>query len=173
MRFGILVILIATLLTGGCATTKSHEPATSIGPFNTFSGRLIAIEPNRRWQVLVDWDGTPDKGVVRLTHAASNRIVKVTWGLEGMQILDNADRNHQWRSVSKETLFENGIILPPGQFAQILSGQMPDGIINKGNGEWEGRIDGSFLRIKWLEKQQRLELIDMTHGRTAILIIQP
>jgi len=173
MRFGIFALLIITLFTSGCATTKLHGPTTSIGPFNTFTGRLIVIEPTRRWQVLVNWDGTPDNGIVRLTHAATNRIVQVAWDHEAMQIRDNADRSHQWKSVSKQTLYENGIILPPQQLAQILSGQMPDGIVEKRGGEWEGRIDGSFLRIKWLDEQRRLELIDMTHGRTAILMIQP
>ncbi|HKI60219.1 MAG TPA: lipoprotein insertase outer membrane protein LolB [Mariprofundaceae bacterium] len=173
MRFGIPALLIITLLSGGCATTKTHEPVTSIGPFNTFTGRLIVIEPTRRWQVIVDWNGVPDKGVVRLTHAASNRIVQVAWDHENMQIRDNADRSHQWKSVSKQTLSENGIILPPQQLARILSDDMPGDLIEKRPGEWEGRIDASFLRIKWSEKQQRLELTDMTHGRTAILIIQP
>ena len=173
MRSGIFALLIFTLLTSGCATTKPHEPATSIGPFNTFTGRLIVIEPTRRWQVIVDWTGTPAEGIVRLTHAATNRIVQVAWDHEAMQIRDNADHSHQWRNVSKQTLSENGIILPPHQMAQILSGDMPVELVEKRDGEWEGRIDDSFIRIKWLDEQQRLELIDMTHGRTAILIIQP
>jgi len=173
MRLGIFALLITTLLTTSCATTKPHAPDTSIGPFNTFTGRLIVIEPTRRWQVLVNWDGTPDKGIVRLTHAASNRIVQVVWDHEAMQIRDNTDRSRQWRSVNKQALSENGIILPPQQLARILSGDMPDGLIEKRHGEWEGRVDASFLRIKWFDKQQRLELTDMTNGRTAILIIQP
>jgi len=173
MRLGIFALLMITLFTNGCATTKPHEPATSIGPFNTFTGRLIVIEPARRWQVIIDWNGTPIEGTVRLTHAASNRIVQVAWDPEVMQIRDNADRSQQWINVSKEALSENGIILPPQQLAQILSGSMPVELVEKRSGEWEGRIDGSFIRIKWLDEQQRLELIDMTHGRTAILIIQP
>ncbi len=175
MRVGVIAVLVTTLLlTAGCTTiSKPLVPAISIGPFNEFSGRLIVIEPTRRWQVLVDWDGTPEKGVVRLTHAASNRIVKVAWNGETMQILDNADRSHHWKVVNKQMLFDQGIILPPTQLARILSGYMPEGMTEKRVGEWEGRLDDSFLRIKWIENQQRLTLTDMTHGRTAILIIQP
>ena len=174
MRFGVVpIVLMITLLIGGCATTKPLASSTAIGPFTTFSGRLIVIEPTRRWQVIVDWNGTPDRGNVRLTHAASNRIVQVKWNDAQTRILDNADQNRQWRIVSGQTLAEKGIILPPQQLAHILSGEMPAGLVEKQQGEWEGRVDGTFLRIKWLDERQRLELIDITHGRTATLIIHP
>lgn len=173
MKFRAAVIAMVALLIGGCATTKPHESPTVIGPFITFSGRLIVIEPTRRWQVIVDWNGTPEEGDVRLTHAASNRIVLVKWDNENILILDNADQSGSWRSISGEALAEKGIILPPRQLARILSGEMPAGLIEKQHGEWEGRIDDSFLRIKWFDEKQHLELIDVTHGRTATLIINP
>lgn len=174
MRFRVAIVLTAALLIGGCATTtKPHISSSSIGPFTTFSGRLIVIEPARRWQVIVNWNGTPERGDVRLTHAASNRIVQVRWNDTHIQILDNADESRSWRNVSGEALAEKGIILPPRQLAYILSGEMPAGVIEKQQGEWEGKVDDSFLRIQWLNEKQRLELTDVTHGRRAILIINP
>lgn len=173
MKLRVAVALMLTLLVAGCVTTKRDISPASIGPFTTFSGRLIVIEPTRRWQVIVDWNGTPEKGDVRLTHAASNRIVLVKWDDEKTLILDNSDQSRSWRSISGEALAEKGIILPPRQLARILSGEMPAELIEKQHGEWEGRIDNSFLRIKWFDEKQRLELIDVTHGRTATLIINP
>lgn len=173
MKSPVISAIIAALLITACATTGQHKKADLIGPYTTFSGRLIVIEPARRWQVMVNWDGTPEKGVVRLTHAASNRIVQFSWHHDSILMLDNQSPIHEWRSVNREEIISNGIILLPQQLASILSGSLPETLIQKKPGEWEGRLNGTFLRIKWLASNHRLELMDITHGRKSILIIQP
>ncbi|MES0372047.1 MAG: hypothetical protein ABUK11_07180 [Mariprofundaceae bacterium] len=176
MRFritNIIPAIIAALMVSACATTGQHHKESVIGPYTTFSGRLIVIEPARRWQAVLNWDGTPEKGELRLTHAASNRIVKLSWHHDSIRILDNQSPVHEWRGISGEELVSNGIILPPQQLALILSGNMPKRLIQKKPGTWEGKLNEAFLRIKWSAEKQRLELMDITHGRKAILIIQP
>lgn len=170
---GIITAIIAALLVSACATTVQHHRESVIGPYTTFSGRLIVIEPARRWQVMLNWDGTPEKGIARLTHAASNRIVQLSWNHETIQILDNQSPVREWKNVSEEEIISNGIILPPQQIAAILSGSLPETLIQKKPGEWEGKLNGAYLRVRWSAEKNRLELLDITHGRKAILIIQP
>jgi len=145
----------------------------SIGPYSKFSGRLIVIEPTRRWQVLVNWDGTPERGLIRLTHAASNRIIQLSWHDDITHILDNRDPAGEWKAVTKEEIIKQGVILPPQQLALILSGKLPKSFIQKKPGRWQGKINKTFLKIKWSAEKHKLELMDITHGRQAILIIQP
>ncbi len=173
MKPSAIAVIIAALWMTACATTGPYKEDLVIGPYTAFSGRLIVIEPARRWQVMVNWNGTPEKGLVRLTHAASGRIVQISWHHDTIRILDNQAPEQKWRTVHREELISNGIILPPQQLASILSGQLPEMLVRKRPGEWEGKINGIFLRIKWSPGNHRLELIDITHGRTAIIIIQP
>lgn len=173
MRIPAFLMLIATLLFTGCATTGQHRPAaTEIGPYSTFAARLVVIDAARRWQVMVDWNGTPEQGALRLTHAASNRIIRIRWHHDGIQMLDNQDRTQNWRSISVSELYSHGVILPPQQLSRILMGDIPGALIQKSSGDWEGRLNGTFIRIRWSAGKQRLELTDITHGRKAILIIQ-
>ncbi|MDX8402934.1 MAG: hypothetical protein R8K54_00820 [Mariprofundaceae bacterium] len=173
MKLPALAAIMVALLITACATTGQHKKTGVIGPYTTFSGRLIVIEPARRWQVMVNWDGTPNKGVVRLTHAASHRIVKISWHHDAILMLDNQSPIHEWRAVNSEEVISSGIILPPQQLASILSGNLPESLLQKKPGEWKGKLNGAFLRIRWSADSHRLELMDITHGRKAILIIQP
>lgn len=158
------------LLIGGCAVTK--QPAeTSIGPYTKFSGRLLVIDASRRWQVLIDWDGTPEQGRVRLLHGASNRIVNIEWADHSIRFQDNLALQHGWRLISPQQLQELGIILPPQQIALILTGNLPPSFARRGDGEWEGNFNATHLRIQWFPESRRLELTDVTHGRKAILTI--
>jgi len=172
MRAAAIIILFAASLMSACATTGQHAAEAVISPYTTFSGRLIVIEPARRWQVIVDWNGTPEQGVVRLTHAASNRIVKLSWHHDTTLMLDNRNPDKEWTSITDREMADNGIILPPQKLALILAGKLPETLTRKGSDEWEGKINGIFLRLKWLDEKHRLELLDITHGRKAILIIQ-
>jgi len=164
--------ILLTVLMSACATIKPHETALSIGPYQNFTGRLMVIEPTRRWQVMIYWNGTPEEGVARLTHAASNRIIQLSWHHETMLMLDNQSPGQAWKSITSEEMASNGIILPPQKLALILTGKLPKTLVWKSRGKWEGKINGIFLHVKWSDEKHRLELTDITHGRKAILIIE-
>ncbi|MDT8375914.1 MAG: lipoprotein insertase outer membrane protein LolB [Mariprofundaceae bacterium] len=166
------VILLAALMSA-CATIKPHETVSSIGPYQNFSGRLMVIEPSRRWQVMVHWDGQPDRGQVRLTHAVSNRIILVSWEGEQIRMADNQNPADGWKLVNHSQLRSTGIILPPQQLAMILNGRVPAPLKEQKPNLWRGKIDGALILLKWTEEQKRLAITDITHGREVILIIQP
>lgn len=165
-------LLAAVLLLGGCATHRPTTEAQGIGPYTDFSARLIVIDSARRWQVSVQWNGTPEQGEARILHAASNRIVRIAWQGDRIMLLDNLAPDRGWAPISEQQLQAHGIILPPGQIARILSGNMPPELVRKKNGEWEGKLSGTLLHIRWIGQAQRVELTDVTHGRKAILIIE-
>jgi len=166
-------VILLTAIISGCATIQPDEPPSSIGPYQTFSGRLIVIEPNRRWQVLIHWNGQPEQGEVRLTHAASNRIVLLSWHGAQMRISDNQNPTPGWRHVDNDQLHAMGIILPPQKLAMIFSGKIPSSLKEKEPNLWRGKIGNSLIRLKWINKRNRLEITDITHGREAILMIRP
>jgi len=165
------------LLSGGCASTSKHQPdapakAVSIGPYPAFSGRLIVIEPTRRWQVLITWEASqPEHGWLRITHAATGTVVELRWQAESMQIRDN--REPQWRQIGLEQLSKHGIVIPPQALAAILLGHMPDRFKSTDDQTWESRESGSLIRLRWQQQSHKLIMIDMKHGRKATLIIQP
>lgn len=170
MKRAINIALISLLL-AGCVTSWQLQEQSTIGPFTQFSGRLIIIDSAHRWQVLIDWNGTPESGSARLTHAASNRIISIQWRQDSIRLQDNLDPARQWRSVSADALQKHGVILPPKEIARILSGDMPDSLSSKHQNEWEGDIADTHVRIRWFPDSRRLELMDVSHGRKAILII--
>jgi len=158
-------------LMSACATIKPHETSSSIGPYQSFTGRLIVIEPNRRWQVIIHWNGQPERGEVRLTHAASNRIVILSWEGEEMRMSDNQNPTRGWHHIDSNQLNAMGIILPPQQLAMIFSGEIPRSLKQKEPNLWRGKIGNALIRLKWIEQRKRLEITDITHGREAILMI--
>ena len=166
------VILLAALISS-CATIKPHQSVSSIGPYQNFTGRLIVIEPARRWQVIIHWDGQPDRGQVRLTHAASNRIVLVSWDGKEIRMSDNRDPVDGWKIIDHSHLQSMGIILPPQQLAMILNGTIPHSLKEQKPNLWKGKINGALLVLKWTEERRRLEITDIAHGREAVLVIQP
>jgi len=170
MKRAINIALISLLL-AGCVTSRQLQEQSTIGPFTQFSGRLIIIDSAHRWQVLIDWNGTPESGSARLTHGASNRIVNIQWRQDRIRLQDNLDPARQWRNVSADELQKQGIILPPAAIARILSGDMPASLSSKHQNEWEGAIGDTSVRIRWFPDSKRLELTDVSHGRKAILII--
>jgi len=169
--------LIITLLLSlsSCATRPDNQgtanmPA-SIGPYSDFSGRLIVIEPKRRWQVLLKWQTeTAEQGKVRLTHAATNRVVELQWQHEHIQVRDN--EHPDWQIIGQQKLTELGIVLPPQQLASILLGNMPAHFKRKNDNTWESRQTGDLIRLHWQAKRQKLSMTDLKHGRQATLFIQ-
>ncbi|MFQ5518540.1 MAG: lipoprotein insertase outer membrane protein LolB [Mariprofundus sp.] len=148
-----------------------HTPV-SIGPFATFSGRLIVIEPTRRWQVALTWQAEkPELGQLRITHAATATVVELRWQGQQMQVRDNQQPG--WRHIGPEQLSEHGIVIPPQQLAAILLGQMPVHFRAKKPGNWESTAHGHLIRLRWQQSANKLTMTDIKHGRKATLIIQP
>ncbi len=168
----MLVLLMLT----GCATvsdkhTKSRPEQVSIGPYSDFSGRLIVIEPNRRWQVSLTWRATePDLGWLRIAHAASGVVVELRWQQAKMQLRDQ--RNPLWRMVTINELAEQGIIIPPQELASILLGQMPARFVRRDESTWDSKTAAGIVRLQWQAQSQRLTMTDLKHGRRATLLIE-
>ncbi|MDQ6982334.1 MAG: lipoprotein insertase outer membrane protein LolB, partial [Mariprofundus sp.] len=154
-----------------------HKPVvsvtpTSIGPYSTFSGRLIVIESTKRWQVSLKWQASrAEQGWLRITHAATGTVVELRWQSKTMQIRDN--QQPVWRHIELEKLSEHGIIIPPHELAAILLGQMPAHFRQKSEQVWETRQSGYLIRLRWQQELRKLTITDMKHGRIAVLKIQP
>ena len=186
-----LLCLLAGLLLPGCA---GHGPqqagswldraggadkpsaAVLIGPYADFSGRLIVIEPKRRWQVLLKWRAdTPERGWLRITHAATATVVELGWQGDRMVVRDN--QQPDWRRITQSELSSQGIVIPPRQLAAVLLGQMPPEFhfTGKRTGQqtWESREHGQRIILRWQPESRRLTMTDMKQGRKASLMIQP
>ncbi len=172
-----IVCMAAMLLLGSCAVTSQHQPdepakAVSIGPYPSFSGRLIVIEPTRRWQVLINWKADqPDHGWLRISHAVTGTVVELRWQGKAMQIRDN--REPAWKALGLEQLSVHGIVIPPQMLAAILLGHIPEYFKQTGEQRWESRQSGSLIRLRWQPRVHKLTMTDMKRGRKAMLIIQP
>jgi len=169
------LVALAMLALSSCASLPGKagegEPST-IGPYHQFTGRLIVIEPSRRWQVLVNWQaGSRHQGRLRLTHAATGRVVELEWQHERMRVRD--DSHPEWQEISRQQLAEEGIVIPPEQLAAILLGRVPAHFKRKNGTTWEGKQNGGLIRLEWKAEQKKLAITDITHGRTATLFIQP
>ena len=166
------LLILALFTIPSCATLSGKPQATSIGPYSQFNGRLIVIEPSRRWQVLLKWQAeSQEQGWLRLTHAATGKVVEFQWLFEQMHIRDNS--HPEWQPIGRQKLAEQGIVIPPQQLASILLGAMPAHFKRKNGNIWESRKGGNLIRLQWQAEQQKLSMTDMAHGRTATLIIQP
>jgi len=164
--FGIAVLLLFT----ACATLPEQAGAPGIGPYSAVSGRLLVMEPARRWQVMLDWKAdSPSSGQARLTHAASGTVVELRWQGNDIRLRDS--NAPDWRRVSPAQLAEHGIVISPYTLSRFLAGRIPSGFRKTGSNAWESRQDGAPLRVSWKPGEQRLEISDIRHGRRAILII--
>jgi len=170
-----MLCLVIILAVSGCASISSHKtnvPVTSvaIGPYPSFSGRLIVIEPTKRWQVLLKWQASnPEHGWLRITHAATGTVIELRWQGRIMQIRDN--QQPSWRPIEPEALSEHGIIIPPHDLAAILLGKMPAHFKQKSEQIWESMESGHLIRLRWQQERNRLTITDMKYGRKAILNI--
>lgn len=169
------IALVALLVVAGCATTAGHHDgadaeAVSIGPYPALTGRLVVIEPNRRWQVLLSWRASqPERGWLRITHAASGVVIELRWHQQQMLLRDNRDPD--WRLVTSAELSEQGIILPPQEMAAILLGQMPARFVRRNASTWESHTGTGIVRLQWQADAHRLTMTDLKHGRRAMLLI--
>jgi len=161
------------LILAGCATDHRVRVAeqVSIGPYPAFTGRLIVIEPTKRWQVLLTWRAsTPDHGWLRITHAATNTVIELRWQGGTMELRDN--RQPAWHPVGRARLSEHGIVIAPQELAAILLGQMPAHFHKISDNRWESS-SGAPIRLQWMQQSHKLIMSDIKHGRKATLIIQP
>ncbi len=164
------VVLILT----GCATGQraSETEQVSIGPYPALTGRLIVMEPTKRWQVLLTWRAaTPDHGWLRLTHAATNTVIELRWQGGAMELRDN--RQPAWHAVDRTSLSEHGIVIAPQELATILLGRMPAHFQKVSVNRWKSMNNGAVIQLQWVPQAHRLMMTDLKHGRKATLIIQP
>ena len=173
IRTVVMAVLAISLLAGCATVSKTPEPTTPvIGPYPAFSGRLLVIEPNKRWQVSIDWHAEqPDTGELRLTHAASGTVIELNWQKPDMQLRDS--RHPRFRSLASAELAAQGLFLPPWTLASILLGNMPPEFEETRTGEWQAHLNDALVRLQWQQQEKRLTLTDITHGRQATLIITP
>jgi len=157
--------LAGILLLAGCAGTTPHladKPAraVTIGPYPAFSGRLIVIETTKRWQVLLNWQAQdPQRGQMRITHAATGTVVELRWQGRVMQVRDN--RQPDWREIGMEQLSDQGIVIAPQELASILLGHMPAHFKQKNEHSWESHQSGSLIRLLWKPQSHTLIMTDM------------
>jgi len=151
--------------------TMSKQQSSAIGPYSNFSGRLIVIDPSRRWQVSVDWQADKaESGKLRLSHAFSSTVVDFRWTDAYMEIRDS--KFPYWRHIEQQELTEHGIMLPPIQLASILLGNIPSHFHEKKQNTWESMDSGDLIRLHWQAESRKLTISDLKHGRIAKLIIQ-
>ncbi len=175
LSFILLLNACASLSAGKASNTSSAASKTSttlsIGPYASFSGRLIVFDPSRRWQVSIDWQATQvHTGKLRLTHALSGTVVDFRWADNRMQVRD--DKAPYWRSIQQHELTELGIVLPPTQLASILLNQTPEHFHQIKTDTWESMDSGSPIRLRWQKKLHTLTINDVKQHRTARLIIK-
>ncbi len=138
-----------------------------------FDGKLLVIEPTRRWQVLIHWEADLTQGKTRLTHIATSRIIELKWNHKHTYIRDNQTQHGQWREINHDVLMQYGIVLPPQMLSKILHNQIPSSLQTKDHEMWQGKLYGNSIRLSWKHNRHQLIITDISHGRTAILRIQP
>jgi len=166
LRYG-LQLLVLVLLATSCV--KHSDTPHKFKPITAFSGRLLVISPEKRFQVDVDWQGVSEKGQLRLTHGLSGRVVDVVWLGRHMRWRDSS-QSQQWRELKEKDLLDIGVLLPPWTLAKVFARHMPRSMQAKGNGVWQGVWDTVSLKIKWIDGQRRVEITDMKHGRRVVVI---
>ena len=168
-----LIVIVAVALLSGCAKQGSVTDSPAIiGPYTNFSGRLIVMEPTRRWQVIMQWHADkPDRGNVRLSHAATGTVVEFRWAGRQMQVRDS--NAWLWKEINAEQLGSHGIVIPPQQLAAILLGNIPSHFTEKKTDLWESINNDHAIRLQWFADARKLVMTDIKHGRQAILIITP
>jgi len=165
-RYGLQLLLLVLMATG---CVKHSNTQQDFEPITTFSGRLLVVSPEKRFQVDVDWQGTSEKGQLRLTHGLSGRVVDVAWLGQRMRWRDSS-QTQQWHELSEKGLLDMGVLLPPWILAKVFARKMPPSMKAKGNNVWQGVWGVVPLKIKWIGGQRRVEMTDMKHGRRAVVI---
>jgi len=172
----ILHIGAMLFLLTACSTLQqsvSVQENSVCKPWHDFNGQLSILESAHRWQVLIHWQANLESGNLRLTHAATGRIIELQWQGNHIQIRDNQAPMADWKPIKAGTLMQYGIVLPPQTIAKILHQKIPPSLKAKGHNIWQGQLHNNTIRIRWQNHCHKLTMTDITHGRTAILRIFP
>lgn len=165
-------IIFRIVLVGVLAACAKQSPEIRTQTLTEFTGRLIVIEPARRWQVLVNWHSTDrDSGKLRLTHAATGRIIELHWQKNQMRLRDNQAAFTSWKNIDLKDLASFGISLQPNDISLFLAGQTPSGFAVTAKNRWTGKRMDSLLKVKWIQNRNQLRITDATLGKTAILTV--
>ncbi|MDX8390724.1 MAG: hypothetical protein R8M38_09565 [Mariprofundaceae bacterium] len=143
--------------------------------YHSFQGRLLVIEPTKRWQVAVTWQFVSLKeGMVRLNHAATSRIVELRWQGEKIHYRDNQAMQPRWQKSSLDQLQGYGIVLAPQEIGMFLAGDvLPPGFKKTAVDHWQRIEGGQVIAVHWNKARTRLSMKDISHGVQAILVIEP
>ncbi|MDQ6973196.1 MAG: hypothetical protein Q9M30_11160 [Mariprofundaceae bacterium] len=164
------VVLIVLLCLSACASIPDSPLVSGIGPYQDIKARLLVIEPQHRWQVMLDWHTElASRGHARLVHAASNWIIELRW--QGSYITLRDNHSPDWRRVRLSELAERGIVIAPHALSEFLAGGIPADFRETRTHQWESRKDGKLIRVLWHQQSHRLEISDIRHGRRATLMI--
>jgi len=151
---------------------KKIHTQTGIGPYSEFSGRLLVIQKAKRWQVMLNWRSSqPQTGWLRLHHAASSRIIEVTWKNKSIQTRDNNDHPPIWKQSGYRYLQKQGINILPEDLTTFLLGNIPKGFTKKGLNEWRGYRGKSLIRVVWNPNRKSFMIMDMYKGSKIVLFI--
>jgi len=170
--FGCILSLWLT----SCVTMPiADKRAVSEKPENitAFQGRLLVFSPKHRFQVLIQWQADLHQGYARLTHAASNRVMELRWQGEHLRMRDNQVSQPKWQAVNEQQWQEMGIVLPPWTLAKVLYHHMPSALHSNDGKLWKGKVNGGMIQLQWKNNYHLLTMMDITHGRKAILRINP
>jgi hypothetical protein len=153
----------------GCAKAPSKMKLPALVEF---TGRLIVIEPARRWQVLVTWHSLgKNEGWLRLSHAATGRIIELRWRSKMMWLRDNQAELPDWQMITLQDLRSYGISLFPNDIALFLAGETPPDFNAAGENMWRGKRMDHTLHVKWVQSKRQLRITDVTMGKIFILMI--
>jgi len=162
-----LACCLSVLLLSGCtAAIRPAQETISTG----IHGRLLVIGPARRWQAMFDLKApSPDHGWLRISHAASGRIIELRWNGAIMQLRDNHSAHPGWRPIGAAELAGHGIVLQPAELAGFLMGQTPAGFAATRPGHWTARRGKSRIQV-W-RHGKRLSITDLSRGRRAVILL--
>lgn len=165
----VATVISCMFLLASCAKTPSKMKSPALAEF---TGRLIVIEPTRRWQVLISWHSLgKNEGWLRLNHAATGRIIELRWRNKMMWLRDNQAARANWQGITLEDLRSYGISLFPNDITLFLAGQTPPDFIAAGEGMWRGIRMDHTLHVKWIQSKRHLRITDVSMGKIAILMI--
>lgn len=164
----LLAIGMMLLAMAGCARPPMDIQKTALTEIH---GRLLVIEPARRWQAMLDWHApSPSHGWLRISHAASGRVIELRWEKTRLWLRDNQAIATNWRSINADELAGHGITLLPNEMAAFFAGQPPADFSHVKPGQWLAVRGKSHIRVQWNGK--RMTITDIRHGRQAIVITQ-
>lgn len=161
-----LCLTLSCLLAACASLPKEAAPSRH----TDFLARLIVVDTDNRWQAMLDWHASEsERGWMRITHAATSRVVELRWQGAAVWQRDNQAPSPAWRHLKPGELAEHGIPLQPRELAAFLLGKRPRDFTATGEGHWKGKRGKSRIQVQW--RGNRLSIDDLTLGRKAVLNI--